>query len=189
MGALTMEAVSERSGASKPVVYEHFANSEAVAVALLENYLQTMVELVDSRTRDAATLDEYLSIAIDTHFEFHREDRLVVRSITNGHSPSERLNRLYLELRDASVETFQDLLQQQGANEREAHVAGAILWEMITSSVYEFAMDDNAEAARETLKRMVLGAVRAVAPKTDRKPVTPAKILAKSDALRASQQD
>ena len=115
IGALTMSALAEESGASKPVVYEHFDNSESVAIALLDIYFATMIDMVDARTSAAETLDEYLSIAIDTQFEFHQKDKLVVRNITNGHSSGNRLNAAFLRLKENSVETLQELLQQQGA--------------------------------------------------------------------------
>jgi len=186
IGALTMSALAEKSGASKPVVYEHFDNSESVAIALLEDYFETMVDLVDSRTGEAETLDEYLSIVIDTQFEFHRKDKLVVRSITNGHSSSDRLNAVYLKLMENSVETLQELVRQQGASPEASAVAGHVLYEMITNATYEFAGHTGDEGARETLKRMVLGAVHSLVTGKAAKPVTPTKIIAASRALRQS---
>jgi AcrR family transcriptional regulator len=186
IGALTMSALAEESGASKPVVYEHFDNSESVAIALLDAYFATMIDLVDNRARHAETLDEYLSIAIDTQFEFHKKDKLVVRSITNGHSSGNRLNAAYLRLKENSVETLQELVRQQGAPEEATRTAGFLIWEMMSSGVYEFAGSPNAESAREALKRMVIGAVHAIAPTAGIRPVTPEKILETSRALKAS---
>jgi len=189
IGALTMSALADESGASKPVVYEHFDNAESVAIALLETYFETMIELVTARAANAETLDEYLSIAIDAQFEFHRADRLVVRGITNGHSSGERLNAVFLKMRDSSVETLRELVEQQGASPEAAAVAGSALWEMISNSVYEFATSKQADEARETLKRMVIGAVHAVAPDAKRRPVTPAVILARARELKQSRED
>lgn len=187
IGALTMSALAEQSRASKPVVYEHFDNSESVAIALLEDYFETMVDLVNARTSEAETLEEYLSIAIDTQFEFHKNDKLVVRSITNGHSSGDRLNTVYLKLKENSVETLAELVRQQGASPQGSEAAGHVLWEMISSTVYEFAGRPSAGTAKETLKRMVLGAINALVPGKGAKPVTPAKILAASHALRQSR--
>jgi len=184
IGALTMSGLAEQSGASKPVVYEHFQNSEAVAVALLEDYFRTMIELVANRAKKAETLEEYLSIAVDAQFEFHTTDRLVVRSITNGHSSSERVNAIYRDMRDHSVETLQELLSQQGASDAESETAGYLLWEMISSAVFEFAMAPNADAKADTLKKMLIGAVHAVVPEAKARPVTPAKILEAARAMR-----
>ena len=38
IGALTMAGLAERSGAAKPVVYEHFSNSQEVIFCLLDDY-------------------------------------------------------------------------------------------------------------------------------------------------------
>jgi len=187
IGSLTMSALAEESGAAKPVVYEHFENAESVAVALLETYFETMIELVASRTSEAESLDEYLSIAIDTQFEFHRKDRLVVRGITNGHSSGDRLNATYLKVRENSLETLQELVRQQGASAEDAAAAGFVLWELIASSVFEFAMKPNAGKYRDAVKRMALGAVHAIVPETGRKPVTPEKILATARAFKQSR--
>ncbi len=187
IGGLTMSGLAEAAGASKPVVYEHFENAEAVAVALLENYFETMIDLVAARTANAQTLDEYLSIAIDTQFEYHRKDKLVVRSMTNGHSSSERLNEAYLKLRDSSVETLEELIRQQGASPEASSVAGYVLWDVITGAVFEFGMRPDGEAAQENLKRMVLGAIHAIVPESRTKPVTPAKILATARAFKQSR--
>lgn len=187
IGALSMSALAEESGASKPVVYEHFENSEAVAIALLENYFATAIDLVDQRASAAETLDEYLSIAIDTQFEFHRQDGLVVRSITNGHSSGERLNAAYLKVKKNSVETLQELVRQQGATAESSKAAGHILWEMISSTVFEFAGRSEAQVARDALKRMVIGAVHAIIPGRGKRPATPAGILAASRAIKRSR--
>lgn len=177
IGALTMSALAEESGASKPVVYEHFDNAESVAIALLETYFHTMIELVDLHTREAQTLDEYLAIAIDTQFEFHRKDELLVRSITNGHASGERLNAAYLNVRAVTLETLRDLVMQQGGALEESEVAAHVLWEMITSSVDEFAGRADAENAKEVLKRMVSGVIHAIVPGGGMKPLTPTRIL------------
>ena len=108
IGALTMAALAQRAGVSKPVVYEHFDNSESVAVALLDEHFKAAVEVVDAAARDAATLGDYLSAAVDAQFAFHTRDTLCVWGITNGYSSSERLNKAYGRLQKITLQTFQD---------------------------------------------------------------------------------
>ena len=183
IGALTMAGLAERAGASKPVVYEHFTNAEDVAVALLGEYFKAMIELVDARTQDAETLEDYLSIAVDCHFDYHRADGLVVRSLTNGHTTGDRLNAVYRDLRGRALDTFADLLGQQGVTEALSRPAGFALWEMMNGTVHEYALGSEWQAAREALKRMMLGAVRALVPENRRKPQTPDAILATAQRL------
>lgn len=184
IGALTMAGLAERSGASKPVVYEHFTNAEDVAVALLREYFHSMIDLVDARAKDAETLADYLSIAVDCNFEYHRADGLVVRSLTNGHATGERLNAAYRELRDGALDTFADLLGQQGVPPEVARPAGFALWEIQNAIVQEYAAAEDWEVARDTLKHMMLGAVRALAPENRSRPHTPEGILATAQRLK-----
>ena len=178
IGALTMAALAERAGVSKPVVYENFDNSESVAIALLDEYFETAVEAVDTAARDAVTLGEYLSRAVDAEFDINAGDTLFARAITNGYSSSERLNKAYRKLRKITLETFQDLLAQQGVEKPVAATAGFVLAEMMTSTVFEYASKRNNLIARETLKAMLNGAVSAIVPLQKERPQTPAKTLA-----------
>lgn len=187
LGALTMESLARQAGVSKPVVYEHFSNSESVAIAILEDFYETIIDLVDLRTRDAQSLDEYLSIAIDTQFEFQAMGYRAVRCITNGHSSSERLNTVYLEQRLGARETFAALVRQQGASNSVAHVAGYALAEMVSSAVFEFGADADSQTAKETVKRMLVGAVAAIIPAGKTKPRTPEHILEAARKLRDSR--
>ena len=93
ISAATTLALAAAAGLSKPVVYEHWHNSESVAVALLDAYFKAAGEVVD-----AATLGEYLSLAIDAQFEFHKRDRLSPWGITNGYFETD-----YLQQAEASA--------------------------------------------------------------------------------------
>lgn len=184
IGALTMSRLAHHSGVSKPVVYDHFDNSESVAIALLNEYFEESVDLVDKRTKDANTLGEYLSIAVDAQFEFHDKDRLSVRGITNGHSSSEQLNKTYREMRRVTLETFQELLLQQGVARAAAKAGGFFLAELMASGIFEFAAERNNATAKEVLKRMMIGAIDAIVSAKGAKPTTPAKALARSRRLK-----
>jgi len=178
VGALTMEALAEAAGVSKPVVYEHWDNSESVAVSLLDAYFNAAVEVVDNAARDAATLGEYLSLAVDAQFDFHARDRLSPWGITNGYSSSERLNNAYRQLRKVTLETFEDLLVQQGVEQPVAVAAGFVLAGMMNSAVYEFGPRPDNLVAKEALKAMLNGALSAIVPLQETRPRTPERTLA-----------
>ena len=188
LAALTVSALTKEADVSRPVVYEHFRNSEGIAIALLEDYFETIVERVDSRTRGASTLDEYLSRAIDAEFEYHRDKCVMVKNLTNGHANSKGLNSAYLQLRQRTIDTFVELLSQQGASAQVARVGGHGLAELIPGVVYEFAADADAEMAKATLKKMIMGAIHAVVPQTTARPETPAKVLEATRAIRKARE-
>ena len=178
IGALTMEALAERAGVSKPVVYEHWSNSEAVGVALLDAYFKSAVEVVDAAARDATTLGEYLSRAVDAQFEFHAGGIPSPWAVTNGYSSSERLNQAYRLLRKVTLETFEDLLVQQGVDEQTSIAAGFVLAAMMNNAVYEFGPRPDNLVAKETLKAMLNGALGAIVPVQGNRPRTPERTLA-----------
>jgi AcrR family transcriptional regulator len=187
--ALTMSALTVEAGVSRPVVYEHFENSEAIAVALLEDYFEQIVDLVDTRTQDAQTLDEYLALAIAAEFEYHAADSLLVRNLTNGHATGKGLNEAFLTLRQRTIDTFQELLSQQGASDETARIGGYALAEIIPNVVYQFSSDPIADTARQLLTDMVLGAIHAMVPQTRARPETPAQVLQASRELKRMRDD
>lgn len=187
-GSLTISALTQEAGVSRPVVYEHFENSDAIAVALIEDYFEAIVDLVDRRTRGAQTLDEYLTRAIDAEFEYHAGDNLLVRNLTNGHATGKRLNEAFLQLRQRSIETFSELLRQQGVADDVACVGGYALAELVPNVVYEFAGQPDHDVARKTLVAMVTGAVHAVMPRGSTRPKTPEEVLRASRDIRQARE-
>jgi AcrR family transcriptional regulator len=177
IGALTMSALAERSGASKPVVYEHFENSEAVAVALLEDYYEGAIKFVTERVEHAESIDQYIGIVIDSLFEYNTKYRVNLRNITNGYSSSPLLNATYLDQRKRSADVFFGLLQQQGVPKNVSLVAARGLLEMMDGVVMEFAAKTSSSIARDTLKRMMIGAIHSLAAEPGPRPHTPSAIL------------
>lgn len=175
IGALTMSALAERSGAAKPIVYEHFANREAVAIALLDENFDRSVAYVTPRVREARTIYEYLDIAIDCLFELAK-DGLKVRHVTNGFSSTSAVNQVYLLQEQRSHEVFWGLLRQQIADETVTEVAAYILMQMIRQASLQYAERER-PGDRETLKRMVIGAIRNLIPDARTRPTTPADVL------------
>jgi len=177
VGALSMKALAEAAGVSKPVVYEHFDNGETVAVALLNDYFESVVEVVFAATSGAVTLGEYLSRAVDAEFDFHAGRRISPWGITNGFSASERLNAAYRQLRKVTLETFEDLLVQQGVEQQLAEAAGFVLAAMMNNTIYEFGPRKGNQIAKDALKAMLNGALNAIVPQQKVLPRTPEKTL------------
>lgn len=183
---LTISALTKQAGVSRPVVYEHFDNSEAILIALIEDYFQDIVAFVDERTKDAQTLDQYLKQAIAAEFDYHREGTPLLRSLTNGHATGKALNDAFLTLRQRTIDTFVELLAQQGASREVARVGGYALAELIPSVVFQFAADPDRSGAQDTLTAMVLASIHALVPESRSKPATPARILQASRDIRNS---
>ena len=97
-----MDAIAERAGVSKPVLYQHFPSKKDLYLALLDQHCTAIVDLVrealgstdDNRARVAATIAAY--------FEFFDRDgapfRLVFQSdLTGEPAVRERLDRVETE--------------------------------------------------------------------------------------------
>jgi AcrR family transcriptional regulator len=177
IAALTMSALAERAGASKPVVYDHFENSEAVAAELISEYFESLVQFVYPKVSSAENILEYLDIVVDSYFEFQAKNPIPVRQITNGFSSSSLVNEIYLAHQARVIEVYKTLMAQQGASKTVALVAAYAVKEMINAAVFEFASPRNPAAVRRTLKEMVRGAVKALVPEGGPKPITPPVIL------------
>jgi len=176
IGALTMSALADKSGASKPVVYEHFANSEAVAIELLNEFYRNIIELSLERLANPETIFDYFDIIVDLMFDYYYQERVLVRMITNGFSASSEVNAYYLEQQEHSHAVYMELLLQQGIPERVAQVAAYALQELIGSTVQEFAGTEN-QVERETVKRLVSGMVHGLVSERGSKPLLPRKLL------------
>jgi AcrR family transcriptional regulator len=176
IGALTMSALAEKSGASKPVVYDHFENSESVAIELLNEFYKNIIELSVERLVDPETIVDYFDIIVDLMFDYYYQERTLVRLITNGFSANSEVNAYYLEQQEHSHAVYKELLLQQGIPPQIAHVAAYALQEMIGSTVQEFAGADN-QVERDTLKRLVGGVVHSLIPEQGTKPLLPRRLL------------
>ncbi len=176
-GALTMAALAEQSGASKPVVYEHFENSEAVAIALLGEDFAANIRHSVGRIGNPDTLFDYFDQVIDALFEHYGAEHPLIRSITNGFSASSEVNAFYLEQQHRALEVYRELLRQQGIDGEVGRVTAYALSTMIQATVIEYARGDDVEQQRATLKRLVEGVLRSVIPGEGRKPQIPTAIL------------
>jgi AcrR family transcriptional regulator len=186
IGALTMSALAERSGAAKPIVYGHFTNSEDVAIALLREHFNHAARFVVRRLKQAATIYEYFDIVIDGLFDYYSIEQWPVRSITNGFSSTSEVNQFYLDRVRKVQQVYVDLLEQQGLASDKARVAAYALMEMIRSTVLEFAPPNNSSAnnssannrsERETLKTAVRAVLRAFVGDDGAKPMVPRILL------------
>ena len=176
IGALTMSALSERSGASKPVVYEHFENSESVAIELLDEHFRNIIALSIERIVEPPTIFDYFDRVIDLMFDYYHREATPIRSITNGFSANSEVNAFYLEQQETSLAVYKDLLLQQGLAESAAEVAAYGLMEMMGATVQEFSGADD-PVARETLKRMVGGVLHGLIADDRVRPQLPRGLL------------
>ncbi|AKT51392.1 TetR/AcrR family transcriptional regulator [Arsenicicoccus sp. oral taxon 190] len=118
--AAAMDAIAERAGVSKPVLYQHFPSKKELYLALLDQHCQAIVDLV--RTALASTDDnrERVAATIAAYYEFFDRDgapfRLVFESDLTGEAAvRERLDRVETEC----AEAIADVISEDAALPRE----------------------------------------------------------------------
>lgn len=172
-----MSALADASGVSKPVVYRHFENCEAVVIALIDDWFKGAVEFMASRLDKASTIFEYFDIAVDSGFEYEEKISPLIRNITNGFSSTIAVNNVMREKLNVALKTNYELLTQQGVPGPVANVAAYTILEMISNVSWEYSAKRNKKIARETLKSMIKGALHSLLPESGPKPITPLRIL------------
>jgi len=169
IGALTMMALSERAKVAKPVVYSHFADRAAVAIALLDEHFEASSRFVRERLAGASTIEEYFSRLVDASFEFESTSDMPVRKITNGFSAGDQINQAFLRHEEAFRTHWEQLLELFGVHRDTIEVAAYALSAMTDQTVLTFAITPQQKTARETLKAMLLAALHALAPDAKRR--------------------
>jgi AcrR family transcriptional regulator len=164
VSALTMMALSEKANVAKPVVYSHFADRAAVAIALLDDHYESIGRFVRERVGGATTLEDYFSRLVDASFEFESTTDTPVRKITNGFSAGDRINQAFLSHEINFRRHWEQLLEAFGARREKIAVAAHALSAMMDYTVLTYAIAPQQKIARETLKQMLLAALRALLP-------------------------
>lgn len=176
ISALTMEALAEIAGVTKPIVYRHFGNSEDVTVAVLTQYASRSIEFTMARVEGARDLEEFFDRVIDGLFDFIHQNGALSRSITTGFSSTARIDACFQDMQNRALRIYDHLLLEQGVTESRAQIASYALKEMINSTILEFAHRDE-PGDRAALKEMVRGTVRALVGTQSKQPHVPARLL------------
>mgnify|MGYP000220407977 CR=1 FL=1 len=177
VAALNMSALAERSGAAKPIVYEHFENSQEVVFCILDDYFQNMSNYVLDRNSGLENINDFFDVSIDAMFEFHIKEKFNLKRITNGFSIHEKTNNLFFEYNKRSVSFYRIMLEQQGVDKKDSEIPASILHELILGTVNNYASRKNVGAAKAMLKQAVRGFLGTLVKPTGQKPVAPTQVL------------
>ena len=162
VAALTMTALAEASGAAKPVVYSHFKNREAVAIALIDDHFQSAINYVLRRVADATNLEEHLTKLIESAIEYEIASDSLIRKITNGFSSSEVLNEVYKVHQANFRKMYKELLEEQSVPEDIAEIASHGLSGLLDQYLQEYANNSNTPKVRAVIKSMLLASINSL---------------------------
>jgi AcrR family transcriptional regulator len=164
LAALTMVSLSERANVAKPVVYTHFTDRDAVAIALLEEHGKAIRAFFETRLSTAATLRDYIFAVVETSFAFGSINDIPVRKITNGFSAGDAVNQVFLREEADFTNHWRRLLLLLQVPRDRTEVVAHVLGGMINSAVYAFAHQQDAQLVKATLVELVLNTLGAFAP-------------------------
>lgn len=176
ISALTMEALAETAGVTKPIVYRHFENSEDVTVAVLREYASRSIKFTIARVIRVTNLEDFFDKIIDALFDFIRDNGALSRSITSGFSSTPRIDACFQEMQNRALRIYDHLLREQGVPEQRTQIASYALMEMINSTILEFA-PRSGPGDRDVLKEMVRGTIRALVGPDSGRPHVPLHLL------------
>lgn len=173
IGALNMSVLAERSGAVKPVVYEHFENTQEVIFCLIDEYFQESSRYVLTRNEDSKSIHDFMEKSIDAMFDFHREKKFNLKIITNGFSVHTASNNLFFQYGERAVSFWKALLEQQGVIPAKAEISANIIYELLLGVTNDYASRKDADEAKAILKQLMNGFVGSLAMPAGQKPVPP----------------
>ena len=159
IGALTMMTLSERAKVAKPVVYSHFRDRSAVAVALLDEHFNMVANLVRERLANVSTAEEYFAGLVDAAFEIEGMSDTPVRQITNGFSAGDEVNEAFRRHEERFRPHWETVLTRIGVPREAVGVAAYALQGMTDNTVYTFAITRQRKVAHDVLKSMLVASV------------------------------
>jgi AcrR family transcriptional regulator len=160
--ATSLEAVAERAGVSKALIYEHFSSKRELHGAVLETYVRELLRRVTEATAVAAPGEERLRAGADAFLAFVEERREAWRMLVrNPDEPdvADSVGRLQGEAGDVIAALMQaDVPPQREEDPREAQLAIEMLAQQLVGALRGLAnwWDDNREVAREQVLGMLM---------------------------------
>jgi AcrR family transcriptional regulator len=164
LGALTMARLAERANIAKPVVYTHFADRNAVAIALLDKHAKAIRAFFEARISKATTLGGYVASVVDASFAFETVSDVPVRKITNGFVAGDEVNQVFLTDEIEFREHWQRLFSLLAVPKDRAEILAPIFIGMVGSAVVAFANAEQEDLAKDTLTTLLLNALNEFRP-------------------------
>ena len=163
LATLTMASLAKRAGIAKPVVYIHFAEREAVAVALIEQHFKAVTDVFSARTASMDALPEYIASVVEAAFAFETVSDIPIRRITNGFSAGDAVNQAFLRYEAGFEDHWRTLMARRGVRTDRADILAPMLSNMVSYAVYTFSDTDHRLLAKATLKMLLTDALQLAA--------------------------
>lgn len=165
--AVTMEAVAERAGVSRPLVYKHFANRAELLAALYARESQALHEHLAAAVSGATTLEEMFRALVRGSLEAQASRGATFATLrAAGSRTAER--RREQRRRDAGTLRYftREAMRRFGLQEREAMAGVGIMLSAIDSVLLAWRARPTKEQAKlleDTYVTLAIGGLQAIA--------------------------
>lgn len=171
--AVSMEAVAERAGVSRPLVYKHFANRAELLEALYARESLALHEEISAEVTKARTLEEMFRALVrgSLNAQASRGATFAALRAAGGQTPERRTEQ---RARDRRTLTYfmRQAVQQYGLTETQARAAVSILLGSIESVLNVFRIRPTSEQAallEDTYVALVVGGLEGLSVKGGRR--------------------
>ena len=157
----SLDAVAERAGVSKALIYEHFASKRELQRALLETYVGELLRRVIEATGRAEPGEERLRVGADAFLRFVEQRRDAWRMLVrNPEEPgvAALVGRLQGEAADAIAALMTADAPDRDEDPRETELAIEMLAQQLVGALRALAnwWDDHREVPRERVLEMLM---------------------------------
>ena len=147
---VTLTQIAESAGVSKPIVYHHIGNKEALSRALAERLVERITTAVDRATADGGSARDGVALFLETYLDVVQHDRHLLIYVSGAGSGSDHIDES-LRLADPAAarlaEGFAAFRMAQGADPAVATTWAYAVIGMLHFVTLSWIRDSNLTAA------------------------------------------
>ena len=163
---VTMEAVAERAGVSRPLLYKHFANRDELLGAMYRREAANLHEKLAERVSAATTLEGMFDALMSGALEASAERGRIFSALRSAGGWTREVRREQRSRDMTTSRAFATIARREGLDPRKAGPATAMLLSLVDSVVAQWRLKPTSERAAllhetyMTVVRSTLAALR-----------------------------
>jgi len=142
-----MEAVAERAGVSRPLLYKHFANRDELVAAVYRQEAENLHRRLARRVGEATTLEEMFDALITGALEASADRGSLFSALRSAGGWTKDVRREQRTRDTATARAFTAVAKQEGLDPRRAGPAMSMLLSLVDATIVQFRARPGAERA------------------------------------------
>ena len=127
LNGLTMAGLARRAEIALPVLYTHFANRRAIAIALIEEHAREITRFFETGISADMSLKDYLRRVAEAAFAFETISKTPIRALRYGFLSGDDIARTFQQYEHIFERHWECLLVQAGAEPTRATIVAPVL--------------------------------------------------------------